>query len=398
VLAWGTMTTTADVVVIGGGATGTSTAYHLARRGVKNVVLVEKQFLASGPTGRSSACVRQHYSTPETCRLVLKALRFFERFEELTNGRTAGFVRTGYLLGVDDRLREPMEASVKLQQSHGIDSRLISPAEARAIEPRLAIDDLTAACYEPDAGYADPSQTTQGFAGAAREMGVRILEQTQVTGIRVRGHRVAAVETDKGPIECAKVVNAAGTWSDTLGRMVGVEIPITVCRHKIALVGWPAEARGPHPMVYDFVTNIYTRPETGDMILVGPLDAEELNDRADPDRYREGLDLDEKTDLLARAATRFPVLEQAGVPRSYAGCFDVTPDWHPVIDAPGPDGFYVAAGFSGHGFKLSPAIGEMVAALVIDGKTPDDDVHAFRLSRFAEGKPIRGTYGDWLMC
>jgi glycine/D-amino acid oxidase-like deaminating enzyme len=392
------MAATAEVVIIGGGATGASTAYHLAKRGVKGVVLVEKQFLASGPTGRSSACVRQHYSTPETCRLVLKALRFFERFEELTGGRTAGFVRSGYLLGVDDRLRKAMEASVALQQSEGIDSRLITPAEAQAIEPRLAIDDLTAACYEPEAGYADPAQTTAGFAGAAREMGVTIMEETTVTGIRVEGDRVTAVDTSRGRIETRKVLNAAGTWAHHLSRTVGVDVPITVCRHKIALVGWPADARGPHPMVYDFVTNIYTRPETGDMILVGPLDSEELNDRADPDAYREGLDFDEKTDLLTRAATRFPALERGAVMKAYAGCFDVTPDWHPVIDTTGPEGFAVAAGFSGHGFKLSPAIGEMVAALITDGKKPEDDVHAFRLSRFAEGKPIRGTYGDWLMC
>ncbi|MBM3217780.1 MAG: FAD-binding oxidoreductase [Candidatus Rokubacteria bacterium] len=392
------MTTTADVVIIGGGATGASTAYHLAKRGVKNVVLLEKQFLASGPTGRSSACVRQHYSTPETCRLVLKALRFFERFEELTGGRSAGFVRSGYLLGVDDRLRKAMEASVRLQQSQGIDSRLITPAEAQAIEPRLAVDDITAACYEPEAGYADPAQTTAGFAAAAREMGVRIMEQTTVTGIRADGDRIGAVDTSAGRIETRQLLNAAGTWAHTLGRMVGVDLPITVCRHKIALVGWPEEARGPHPMVYDFVTNIYTRPETGDMILVGPLDSEELTDRADPDAYREGLNLDEKTDLLARAATRFPVLERGAVMKAYAGCFDVTPDWHPIIDTTGPAGFSIAAGFSGHGFKLSPAIGEMVAALLTDGKTPKDDVHAFRLSRFAERKPIRGTYGDWLMC
>jgi sarcosine oxidase, subunit beta len=392
------MTMTADVVIIGGGATGASTAYHLAKRGVKNVVLVEKQFLASGPTGRSSACVRQHYSTPETCRLVLKALRFFESFADLTGGRTAGLVRTGYLLGVDDRLRKAMEASVKLQQAQGIDSRLITPAEAQAIEPRLTIDDLTAACYEPEAGYADPAQTTAGFAGAAREMGVRIMEETAVTGIGVEGGRVSAVDTSRGRIETRSVLNAAGTWAQPLARMVGVDVPITVCRHKIALVGWPTDARGPHPMVYDFVTNIYTRPETGDMILVGPLDSDELVDRADPDAYREGLDFDERTDLLARAATRFPVLEHAAVQKAYAGCFDVTPDWHPVIDTTGPEGFSIAAGFSGHGFKLSPAIGEMVATLLTDGKKPGDDVHAFRLSRFAEGKPIRGTYGDWLMC
>src|SRR5688572_13126121 len=229
------MATTADVVIIGGGATGTSTAYHLAKRGVKNVVLLEKEFLASGPTGRSSACVRQHYSTPETCRLVLKALRFFERFEELTGGRSAGFVRTGYLLGVDDRLRKQMEASVRLQQSQGIDSRLISPEEARAIEPRLAIEDLTAACYEPEAGYADPSQTTQGFAGAAREMGLRVMEQTTVTAIRTTGDRVTAVETSRGTIETPKVVNAAGTWSHHVAKTLGIDVPITVCRHKIAL-------------------------------------------------------------------------------------------------------------------------------------------------------------------
>jgi glycine/D-amino acid oxidase-like deaminating enzyme len=392
------MATTASAVIIGGGATGTSTAYHLATRGFRDVVLIEKSLLASGPTGKSSACVRQHYSTPETCRLVLKALRFFERFAELTGGRTAGFTRTGYLLGVDDRLRTAMEASVSLQQSQGIDSRLISLDEARRIEPRLRVDDLTAACYEPDAGYADPSQTTQGFAGAARELGVRIMEQTAVTGIRTRGDRIAGVETSRGFVETPKVVIGAGTWSHHLGRMVGVEIPITVCRHKIALVGWPADARGPHPMVYDFVNNIYTRPETGDMILIGPLDSEELHDRADPDAYREGLNLDESTDLAARAASRFPVLERGAVNRGYAGCFDVTPDWHPVLDETGPEGFYIACGFSGHGFKLCPAIGEMVAKLVAEGKKSEDDVHAFRLSRFAEGKPIRGTYGDWLMC
>jgi glycine/D-amino acid oxidase-like deaminating enzyme len=224
------------------------------------------------------------------------------------------------------------------------------------------------------------------------------MEETAVLGIRVTGDRVASVETSRGTIETPSVVNAAGTWAARLGAIVGVDIPITVCRHKIALVAWPADARGPHPMVYDFVTNIYTRPETGDMILVGPLDSEELHDRADPDAYREGLNLDEKTDLLARAATRFPVLERGAVARAYAGCFDVTPDWHPVIDQTGPGGFYIAAGFSGHGFKLSPAVGEMVATLVAEGKTAADDVHAFRLSRFAESKPIRGTYGDWLMC
>ena len=388
----------ADIVIIGGGVTGCSIAYHLAQRGVRNVVLVEKNFLASGATGKSSACVRQHYSTAETCRMVLRSLRFFETFAERTGGRTASFVRVGYLLGVDDRLRKPMEASVALQQSMGIDSRLISPADMREIEPRVRVDDFVAGCYEPEAGYADPSQTTQGFAAAARERGVRFLEQTEVLGIVTSGDRVTGVRTSRGDIETSTIVNAAGIWGDRLGRMVGLDIPITVCRHKINFFTRPAEASAPHPLVYDFVKNIYTRPETGGLTLVGPLDADEINDRADPDRYNEGVTFEETADAMERAAHRFPVMEGGEVAKGYAGCFDVTPDWHPIIDLSPVAGFYLAVGFSGHGFKLSPAVGDMAARLIVDGKKPGDDVNAFRFSRFAEGKPIRGTYGDWLMC
>ena len=392
------MSQTADVVVIGGGVIGCSIAYHLVRRGVRDVVVVEKQFLAAGATGKSSACIRQHYSTPETCRMVLRALRFFENFAEHTGGRTASFTRVGYLLGVDDRLRAPMEKSVALQQSVGIQTRLITPAEMREIEPRVRVDDFVAGCYEPEAGYADPSQTTYGFAAAARGGGARILEGAEVTGLTVAGGRVSGVSTSRGDIDAAVVINAAGIWGDRIGRMAGVDVPITVCRHKINFFTRPAAASAPHPLVYDFVKNIYTRPETGGLTLVGPLDAEEFDDRADPDRYNEGVTFEETADAMERAMHRFPVMEHGEVAKGYAGCFDVTPDWHPILDESPVPGLYLAVGFSGHGFKLSPAVGDMVAKLVIDGKTPTDDVHAFRHSRFAEGKPIRGTYGDWLMC
>jgi sarcosine oxidase subunit beta len=391
------MAESADVVIVGGGVTGCSIAYHLVRRGVRGVVLVEKRFLASGPTGRSSACVRQHYSTPETCRMVLHSLRFFETFEERTGGRSAGFVRVGYLLGVDDRLRPQMEQSVALQQSVGIKTHLLTPTELQEIEPRLRVDDFTAGCYEPEAGYADPVAATQGFAGAARDGGARILEEAEVLAITTAGGRVTGVRTTRGDIATPVVVNAAGTWGDRIGRMVGVDIPIAVCRHKINLFTRPRSAASPHPLVYDFVRNIYTRPEAGGLTLVGPLESE-VEDRADPDRYNEGVTFEETADAMERAVHRFPVMENAELARGYSGCFDVSPDWHPILDESSVRGFYVAVGFSGHGFKLSPAVGDMVARLVVEGKTPADDVHAFRLSRFAEGKPIRGTYGDWLMC
>jgi len=389
---------TADVVIIGGGVTGTSIAFHLAVRGVRNVIVLDKSVIAAGGTGRSSACVRQHYSTAETCRMILYSLDCFQRFADLTDGGSCGFKHTGYLLGVDDRMRKPMEASVALQRSVGIKTSLVSPTELREIEPRLRTDDLVAGCYEPDSGYCNPVETAQGFARAARARGARIMEGAEVVGVLTEGSRITGVNTTRGEIRAPRVVNAAGLWGARIGAMVGVEIPITVCRHKINIVTWPTEARRPHPMVYDFATNIYTRPELGEHILVGGLDAEESHDLADPDAFKEGVSLDESTDALSRVSHRFPVLEQGSIARGYAGCFDVTPDWHPILDRVGPEGFHVAVGFSGHGFKLSPAVGRMLAALIIEGPGGHPDLATFRLSRFAEGKPIRGTYGDWLMC
>ena len=389
---------TAEVVIIGGGVTGASTAFHLTRRGVRDVVVVDKGAIASGGTGKSSACVRQHYSTAETCRMIRYSLEFFQQFAEHTGGESCGFRHTGYLLGVDERMRVPMEASVALQRSVGIDTRLVSPVELREIEPRLRADDLVGGCYEPASGYCNPVETAQGFARAARAAGARILEDTAVLGLLVEGDRVRGVRTAAGDILAPVVLDAAGLWSAPVAAMAGVELPIHVCRHKISIVTWPEADRRPHPMVYDFVTNIYTRPELGDHILVGGLDVEESQAAADPDAYKEGVSLDESVDALARVSHRFPVLAEGRIARGYAGCFDVTPDWHPILDRVGPAGFHVAAGFSGHGFKLSPAVGRMVAALITEGPNAHPDLPTFRLARFAEGKPIRGTYGDWLMC
>ena len=291
-----------------------------------------------------------------------------------------------------------MEASVALQRSIGIDTRLVSPVEMRELEPRLRTDDLVTGCYEAASGYCNPVETAQGFARAARAAGARILEDNAVLGLLLEGDRTRGVRTRTGDILAPVVVNAAGLWSARVAAMAGVELPIHVCRHKISIVSWPEAEQRPHPMVYDFVTNIYTRPEMGEHILVGGLDVDESRDAVDPDAYKEGVSLDESTDALARVSHRFPALAEGHIARGYAGCFDVTPDWHPILDRVGPEGYYVAAGFSGHGFKLSPAVGQMVAALVAEGAKGHPDLPTFRLSRFAEGKPIRGTYGDWLMC
>src|SRR5262249_4830420 len=267
------MTPTADVVIIGGGVTATCTAFHLTKRGVRDVLVVDKSFVASGGTGKSSACVRQHYTTAETCRMIRCALDCFQRFEELTGGHQCGFRRTGYLLGVDDKMRKPMEASVTLQRSVGIETRLVSPDEMHDIEPRLHIEDLVAGCYEPDSGYCNPAETAQGFARAARDRGARLLQETEARGVLTDRDPRTGGATTRGEIRAPRVVNAAGLWGARIGAMIGVDIPISVCRHKINIVSWPEAVRRPHPMVYDFVNNIYTRPELGEHILVGGLDA-----------------------------------------------------------------------------------------------------------------------------
>src|SRR5207248_2536335 len=227
-----------------------------------------------------------------------------------------------------DKMRTPMEASVALQRSIGIDTRLVSPVEMRELEPRLRTDDLVTGCYEAASGYCNPVETAQGFARAARAAGARILEDTAVIGVLVQGERVRGVRTTAGDIEAPVIVNAAGLWSAPVAAMAGLALPIHVCRHKIRIVAWPERERRPHPMVYDFVTNIYTRPELGEHILVGGLDADESRDAVDPDHYKEGVSLDESTDALSRVSQRFPVLADGYIARGYAGCFDVTPDWH----------------------------------------------------------------------
>lgn len=391
------MAETADIVVIGGGVIGCSIAFSLAKRGIHNIVVLEKNFVASGATGKSSACIRQHYSTEVTSRMVLRSLRVFENFADAVGG-SAGFVRTGFLMGVPEKDRTALNKVIAMQQRVGIRTSLVGAEEIREIEPRTRVDDLVAGAWEPDSGYADPSDTTASFIRRAREMGVRLQQSTAVTGLKTAGDAIAEVLTDRGSIATATVVNAAGVWGDRVAAMAGVSIPLTVCRHQIRFVKRPPEVASSHPLFYDFVHQIYTRPEGRDLTLIGSMNPAEIHDRADPDRYNEGVDFDGTAEAVGYLCHRFPAFERGHFHSGYSGPFDVTPDWHPILDeAPGVRGLYIAVGFSGHGFKLSPAVGEMVAELVINGKRPDSDINVFRFNRFAEGQPIRGLYDEALM-
>ena len=391
------MTHTADVVIIGAGVAGASITFNLARRGVTNVVVLEKGAVASGATGKSSACIRQHYSTEATARMVRRSIEVFEHFADVVGG-TASFVKTGYLMGVGERDREALKKVVAMQQRVGIKTKLISPEEIREIERRVRVDDLVAGAWEPDSGYADPSDTTNSFIRRARELGVRLFQNVEVTGLKTTGGKISEVLTNRETFSAPIVINAAGVWGDRIGAMLGIEIPITVCRHQIRFIKRPESAAAQHPMFYDFIHQFYSRPEGKDLTLIGTLDPAEINDRINPDDYANTVDFNETAEVLGALCDRFPSFEAGHFHSGYSGPFDVTPDWHPILDeAPGIRGFYLAVGFSGHGFKLAPAVGEMVADLVINGKQPDSEINVFRYNRFAEKQPVRGMYDEGLM-
>lgn len=384
------MTETWDTVIIGAGIMGCATAMELARRG-QRVTVVEKGALASGSTGKSSAIVRQHYSNEVTARMARYGLEVFSDFEERIGG-PSGFVRSGFLVLVPSEDAEGLEANVTLQRSVGIDTRILAAEEIRTVLPGVASTDLVAAAWEAGAGYADPHQTTTSMAAAAKREGARFLFNTEVTGILFDGQRVSGVDTRTGPVSARAVVNCAGPWGARVAALAGLEVPVDACRAQVSVFGRPEGRRGSHPVVLDFGHASYFRPETGDLMLVGLIDPSEAEDVVDPDRYPEHTDAGFDLEVGGRWIARCPDMDAASPRRGYAGLYAVTPDWHPVIDeVPEGSGHFLCTGFSGHGFKLGPAVGLMVAQMVV-GEAPAFDPSLFRLSRWAEGKPVRGRY------
>ncbi|MBM4423900.1 MAG: FAD-binding oxidoreductase [Chloroflexi bacterium] len=385
------MNQTADVVIIGGGIMGASTAFRLAERGVK-VTLVEKSFLAGGSTGKSSAIVRQHYSNETTACMALYSLRIFQNFSEIVGGE-CGFAQTGFVALAAAKDREGLIANVQLQQGVGINTKMLSRAELREMAPGMADLDSVAAAYEPEGGYADPSLTTASFGEAAKRLGAKILQETEVTGVIMQSGRAKGVVTNKGEISAGAVVNAAGPWGARVAKMIGVDLPIQPCRVQVSFFEAPPDEK-PAPHVFaDFPNVTYFRPETGGMTLIGSIDPSEANAHVDPDHHNERVDFDFIVEMGTQLAKRFPCMERGNSRGGYAAVYDVTPDWHPVIDeVPAGSGFFIAAGHSGHGFKLGPAVGAMVADMITGDETEDLNPAMFRFGRYAEGKPVRGRY------
>ncbi len=385
------MKSTADAVVIGGGVMGCSILYNLAAKGLTDAVLLERDLLGSGSTGRSSGVVRMHYSNEVHARMARQSLEVFRNFDQIVGG-DCGLVETGFLIFARDDALPALRANVAMQQGVGINTSIISLEDAQEIAPAFFMDDCAGIAYEPESGYADPSGTAYAYASRARELGAAVELQTPAIGVDVEGGRVVAVQTPTERIETALAVVATGPWSRKFLLKLGIDLPLEATRHEVIHLKRPMERLAYHPGAGDIANMIYFRPESTDLTLLGSGISEEVVD--DPEVYGPQPSQGFIQDVWTRLAKRIPIMEEAEYSTGYAGLYTTTPDEHPVIDrVEGIDGLYVCTGFSGHGFKLSPMAGVLTAEMVLDGAASSIDISPLRLSRFREGKLNQPSYG-----
>ncbi len=387
---------TADFVVIGGGITGTSAAYQLALHGYR-VMLLEKSYLAAGGTGRTVGLVRTHYSNEVTARMALRSLQTWRDFETVVGG-DVGWAQTGALFIVGPHDVDGLKANIAMQQAIGINTRFLDAQAIREIAPYLNVDDIGGGAYEPDSGCADGAMATAAYANRAKDLGAAIVQGVEVTGICVEGGRITGVKTTAGDVSAPVVINAAGPWGPRLARSVGIETPVENSRHQVAVFQRPESLDVRHPFIGDFVQGFYLRSETGMLTLSGSLEASEAEHKADPDHYTETVDMDFTLDMAEFTAHRVPAMGEAEVRKGWAGLYDVTPDWHPIIGRmPGIEGFICVFGWSGAGFKMAPVTGEMIYDLAVGESNCPIDPYPFRLERFAEGDLVTGRYSYSIM-
>jgi sarcosine oxidase subunit beta len=368
----------ASVVVVGGGVIGLSVACHLASAGVPDVLLLERDELGSGSTSKAAGGVRAQFSDAVNIELGRRSLQAFARFREDT-GQEIDLHRVGYLFLLDRPEHvAAFEQNVALQNELGVSSRMIDVGEAARLSPLVSTDGLLAAAWSPDDGHCTPESVVLGYASAARRAGARLDTRTPVLDVVVRDGMVRGVLTGRGTVATDTVVCAAGAWSAAVGAMAGVELPVRPLRRQVLTTG-PVEGLDPAtPFTIDFATSLYFHRE-GPGLLLGMSDPDEV----------PGFHLDRSDAWLPRLAgaiqRRAPRLAEVGLGRGWAGLYEVTPDHNALVgEAPQVSRFLYATGFSGHGFLMGPAIGEVVRDLVLR-RPPVVDVGGLDVRRFADG-------------
>ena len=390
-----TVPATAEAVVIGGGVMGASILHSLAVRGMTNTLLLERDVLGAGSTGRSSSAIRMHYSTEVHARMAWESFKVFRDFGEIVGGE-CGYTRTGHLIMGAEEDADTFRANVAMQQNAGIETRLVSREEARELAPSFNLEDCGVIAYEALCGYADASATCASFAQAARDRGARAILRCPAVKVEVAGSRVTGVVTAEGRVATDRAVIATGPWSRQFLLEHGIDLPLEATRHEVVHLRRGPDGPDYHPGGGDLINQIYFRPEGADLTLVGNGNLEDVVEN--PGIFAQRASPGFIQDIWSRVALRIPSLADAEFSTGYAGLYTSTPDSHPVIDAvEGIDGLYVCTGFSGHGFKLSPMAGVLVAELMLDGRATSIDITPLRMSRFAEGDLNSTGYGFKVM-
>lgn len=374
----------ANVVVIGGGVMGASTAYHLALKDEKDVVLLERQpFFGLGATGKCAGGIRYQFSTEINVRLSQISLPMLERFEEET-GQAIDLRWIGYLfLLTNEADVQKFRHNVEMQNRLGVPTQWLEADEVHRRAPQLSADDVLAGTYHGGDGLADPNGVVAGYVSAGRREGVRAFSDVEVTAVCVEGGRISGVETNQGTIACDVVVNAAGPWAAPISETAGAPLPVTPLRRQMLTTTPLPDLAPDFPFVIDFAQSLYFHPE-GDGLLTG------MSNPHEQPGFDESVDEEWELVHMEKAIERLPLLERAGLQSHWAGLYEVTPDAHPIIGpVPHVEGYYVVTGFSGHGFMHGPVAGLLTAEYIIDGAPKTLDISMLDYGRFEEGRLIQ---------
>ena len=374
---------TADIVIIGGGVMGASAAYYLAQRGMKNIVLLEKEgFFGQGATGRCAGGVRYQFSTAINIKLSLQSLPMIERFKDEI-GQDVSYKQCGYLLvATNEKEVNVFKHNVKIQNELGVPTQLLSGDEVRKRVPLMKFDDALAGTFNQKDGTVDPNSVVMGYISAAQKMGMQAFTRAEVVGVSLRGENIEEVQTTIGAIKTRMILNAAGPWASQIGQMAGVQLPVIPLRRQMFTTSPLKEITDEFPFVIDFARSLYFHRED-EGLLIG------MSNQKEQPGFVQSVDEDFELANLDAAIERMPLVEKAQRASHWAGLYEVTPDAHPIYGVTNVKGFYVCTGFSGHGFMHGPISGKLMSEYILDGSFSSVDVSMLDLKRFEEDRLIQ---------